>query len=154
MCVTILHKTKCGVLYLFSSFMLYRKAVILVICFRCWRCHDGWRFICCELQKWRFFFFFLIYYSPEGFWLLHPLMPAVNLLNLMLVTMLQTVFENTLMEHHVALPPGSMGKISYIAPAGQYSLQVSRYHTKAYCFSASLPVHFTQFYLTPFSLFL
>ncbi|KAG2607757.1 hypothetical protein PVAP13_4NG271200 [Panicum virgatum] len=34
-----------------------------------------------------------------------------------------TVFENTLMEHHVALPPGSMGKISYIAPAGQYSLQ-------------------------------
>ncbi|CAN6163191.1 unnamed protein product [Urochloa humidicola] len=34
-----------------------------------------------------------------------------------------TVFENTLMQHHVALPPGSMGKISYIAPAGQYSLQ-------------------------------
>uniref|UniRef100_A0ACD6ANV3 Uncharacterized protein n=1 Tax=Avena sativa TaxID=4498 RepID=A0ACD6ANV3_AVESA len=34
-----------------------------------------------------------------------------------------TVFENTLMKHHVALPPGSMGKISYIAPAGQYSLQ-------------------------------
>ena len=31
--MTILHKTKCGVLYLFSSFMLYRKAVILVICF-------------------------------------------------------------------------------------------------------------------------
>ncbi|XP_020243433.1 V-type proton ATPase catalytic subunit A-like [Asparagus officinalis] len=36
-----------------------------------------------------------------------------------------TVFENTLMQHHVALPPGSMGKISHIAPAGQYSLQVS-----------------------------
>ncbi|ONK61213.1 uncharacterized protein A4U43_C08F27390 [Asparagus officinalis] len=34
-----------------------------------------------------------------------------------------TVFENTLMQHHVALPPGSMGKISHIAPAGQYSLQ-------------------------------
>nr|CAB3471079.1 unnamed protein product [Digitaria exilis] len=34
-----------------------------------------------------------------------------------------TVFENTLMQHHVALPPGSMGKISYIAPAGQYSIQ-------------------------------
>ncbi|XP_062223940.1 V-type proton ATPase catalytic subunit A isoform X2 [Phragmites australis] len=33
------------------------------------------------------------------------------------------VFENTLMQHHVALPPGSMGKVSYIAPAGQYSLQ-------------------------------
>ncbi|PWZ52937.1 V-type proton ATPase catalytic subunit A [Zea mays] len=29
------------------------------------------------------------------------------------------VFENTLMQHHVALPPGSMRKISYIAPAGQ-----------------------------------
>ncbi|KAM0904600.1 hypothetical protein ACQ4PT_017921 [Festuca glaucescens] len=34
-----------------------------------------------------------------------------------------TVFENTLMKHHVALPPGAMGKISYIAPAGEYSLQ-------------------------------
>ncbi|GJN19136.1 hypothetical protein PR202_gb06376 [Eleusine coracana subsp. coracana] len=34
-----------------------------------------------------------------------------------------TVFENTLMQHHVALPPGAMGKVSYIAPAGQYSLQ-------------------------------
>ena len=29
------------------------------------------------------------------------------------------------MQHHVALPPGSMGKVSYIAQAGQYSLQVS-----------------------------
>jgi len=37
---------------------------------------------------------------------------------------LQIVFENTLMQHHVALPPGSMGKISYIAPPGQYSLKV------------------------------
>lgn len=27
------------------------------------------------------------------------------------------------MQHHVALPPGSMGKVTYIAPAGQYSLQ-------------------------------
>ncbi|KAL6839171.1 hypothetical protein ACP4OV_031062 [Aristida adscensionis] len=36
---------------------------------------------------------------------------------------LGTVFENTLMQHHVALLPGSMGKISCIAPAGQYSLQ-------------------------------
>ncbi|RZR94984.1 hypothetical protein BHM03_00023759 [Ensete ventricosum] len=36
-----------------------------------------------------------------------------------------TVFENTLMKHHVALPPGSMGKISYVAPAGQYNLNVS-----------------------------
>ncbi|KAH7664759.1 H(+)-transporting two-sector ATPase protein [Dioscorea alata] len=34
-----------------------------------------------------------------------------------------TVFENTLMQHHVALPPGSMGKVTYIAPAGQYSLK-------------------------------
>ena len=37
---------------------------------------------------------------------------------------IQIVHENTLMQHHVALPPGSMGKISYIAPAGQYSLKV------------------------------
>lgn len=34
-----------------------------------------------------------------------------------------TVFENSLMQHHVALPPDAMGKITYIAPPGQYSLQ-------------------------------
>ncbi|KAL4271252.1 hypothetical protein GQ457_13G018740 [Hibiscus cannabinus] len=34
-----------------------------------------------------------------------------------------TVFENSLMEHHVALPPDAMGKITYIAPPGQYSLK-------------------------------
>ncbi|KAK3004336.1 hypothetical protein RJ639_018560 [Escallonia herrerae] len=34
-----------------------------------------------------------------------------------------TVYENSLMQHHVALPPDSMGKITYIAPAGQYSLK-------------------------------
>ncbi|KAE9468080.1 hypothetical protein C3L33_00028, partial [Rhododendron williamsianum] len=34
-----------------------------------------------------------------------------------------TVFENSLMEHRVALPPDAMGKITYIAPAGQYSLK-------------------------------
>ena len=28
------------------------------------------------------------------------------------------------MQHHVALPPDAMGKITYIAPAGQYSLKV------------------------------
>uniref|UniRef100_A0A166EQ15 V-type proton ATPase catalytic subunit A n=1 Tax=Daucus carota subsp. sativus TaxID=79200 RepID=A0A166EQ15_DAUCS len=34
-----------------------------------------------------------------------------------------TVFENSLMQHHVALPPDAMGKITYVAPAGQYSLK-------------------------------
>nr|AHA83579.1 V-type proton ATPase subunit A [Hevea brasiliensis] len=34
-----------------------------------------------------------------------------------------TVFENSLMQHHVALPPDAMGKITYIAPPGQYSLK-------------------------------
>lgn len=28
------------------------------------------------------------------------------------------------MQHHVALPPGSMGKITYVAPAGHYSIKV------------------------------
>lgn len=37
---------------------------------------------------------------------------------------MQTVFENTLMKHHVALPPDAMGKITYVAPPGQYSLKV------------------------------
>ncbi|XP_024526644.1 V-type proton ATPase catalytic subunit A [Selaginella moellendorffii] len=33
------------------------------------------------------------------------------------------VHENSLMEHHIALPADAMGKITYIAPHGQYSLQ-------------------------------
>lgn len=37
---------------------------------------------------------------------------------------MQTVFENSLMQHHVALSPDAMGKITYIAPPGQYSLKV------------------------------
>lgn len=37
---------------------------------------------------------------------------------------MQSVFENSLMQHHVALPPDAMGKITYIAPHGQYSLKV------------------------------
>ena len=40
---------------------------------------------------------------------------------------MQTVFENTLMTHRVALPPDAMGKITYLAPAGQYSLKVCVY---------------------------
>ena len=28
------------------------------------------------------------------------------------------------MQHHIALPPDAMGKITYIAPPGQYSLKV------------------------------
>lgn len=38
---------------------------------------------------------------------------------------LQTVFENSLIEHHLGLPPGAMGKITYIAPEGEYSIEVS-----------------------------
>lgn len=30
------------------------------------------------------------------------------------------------MQHHVALPPDAMGKITYVAPAGQYSLKVGQ----------------------------
>jgi hypothetical protein len=37
---------------------------------------------------------------------------------------MQTVFENSLMQHHVALPPDAMGKITFIASPGQYSLKV------------------------------
>ncbi|KAJ8770229.1 hypothetical protein K2173_011765 [Erythroxylum novogranatense] len=36
-----------------------------------------------------------------------------------------TVFENSLMQHLVALPLDAMGKITYIAPPGQYSLKDS-----------------------------
>jgi vacuolar-type H+-ATPase catalytic subunit A/Vma1 len=38
--------------------------------------------------------------------------------------LLQTVYENSLIEHHIGLPPSSMGKITYIALEGQYTLQV------------------------------
>jgi len=50
---------------------------------------------------------------------------SVCFLNLVNYLPLQTVFENTLMQHHIALPPDAMGKITYIAPAGQYSITVS-----------------------------
>lgn len=40
---------------------------------------------------------------------------------------LQTVFENTLVQHHVGLPPDAMGKVTYVAPPGQYSLKVRIY---------------------------
>nr|GMC52009.1 V-type proton ATPase catalytic subunit A [Ipomoea batatas] len=33
------------------------------------------------------------------------------------------VIENSLMQHHVTLPPDAMGKITYIAPSGHYSLK-------------------------------
>nr|GEU31051.1 V-type proton ATPase catalytic subunit A [Tanacetum cinerariifolium] len=35
----------------------------------------------------------------------------------------QTVFENSLVEHHVVLLPDSMGKVTYVVPAGHYSLK-------------------------------
>lgn len=34
-----------------------------------------------------------------------------------------TVFENSLMEHRIAVPPGAMGKVTYIAPPGHYTIQ-------------------------------
>lgn len=33
------------------------------------------------------------------------------------------VHENSLMDHRLMLPPGAKGRISYIAPAGQYSIE-------------------------------
>ena len=40
----------------------------------------------------------------------------------------QTVFENSLMTHHIAVPPGAMGKVTYVAPAGQYSIKVGTFY--------------------------
>lgn len=36
----------------------------------------------------------------------------------------QSVFENSLMTQKMCAPPKAMGKVTYIAPAGQYSLKV------------------------------
>lgn len=33
-----------------------------------------------------------------------------------------TVQENSLLEHRMMLPPGARGNVTYIAPAGEYSL--------------------------------
>eukprot|EP00211_Chloroparvula_japonica_P017157 CAMPEP_0119135030 /NCGR_PEP_ID=MMETSP1310-20130426/18495_1 /TAXON_ID=464262 /ORGANISM="Genus nov. species nov., Strain RCC2339" /LENGTH=299 /DNA_ID=CAMNT_0007125879 /DNA_START=1 /DNA_END=896 /DNA_ORIENTATION=+ len=33
-----------------------------------------------------------------------------------------TVFENSLLKHYCMLPPGAMGKVTYVAPAGHYSV--------------------------------
>lgn len=32
------------------------------------------------------------------------------------------VFENSLVEHRIMLPPGARGNITYIAPAGHYNI--------------------------------
>lgn len=61
------------------------------------------------------FFFFFPFWNKKLF--------SFILLLALFFTM-QTVFENSLMQHHVALPPDAMGKITYIAPAGEYSLKV------------------------------
>eukprot|EP00850_Spirogloea_muscicola_P013044 SM000087S23326 [mRNA] locus=s87:55428:61275:+ [translate_table: standard] len=34
-----------------------------------------------------------------------------------------TVNENSLVQHRICVPPGSMGKISYVAPAGEYTIE-------------------------------
>jgi len=34
-----------------------------------------------------------------------------------------TVQENSLLEHRMMLPPGARGNVTYIAPAGEYSLE-------------------------------
>ena len=34
-----------------------------------------------------------------------------------------TVQENSLIEHKIMLPPGARGNVTYIAPAGEYSLE-------------------------------
>ncbi len=47
--------------------------------------------------------------------------------------LLQTVYENSLIEHHIGLPPFSMGKITYIAPEGQYTLQVQLWTQNVKC---------------------
>ena len=34
-----------------------------------------------------------------------------------------TVQENSLIEHKIMLPPGARGNVTYVAPAGEYSLE-------------------------------
>ncbi|KAJ8770886.1 hypothetical protein K2173_021801 [Erythroxylum novogranatense] len=43
-----------------------------------------------------------------------------------------TVFDNSLMQHLIAFHPDTMGKITYIAPPGQYSLKHSNSDTVVY----------------------
>ncbi|CAM6126749.1 unnamed protein product [Calypogeia fissa] len=32
------------------------------------------------------------------------------------------VYENSLMEHHIGVPPGAIGKVTYVAPPGEYTI--------------------------------
>lgn len=34
-----------------------------------------------------------------------------------------TVHENSLIDHRICVPPGAKGNVTYIAPAGEYSLE-------------------------------
>ena len=34
-----------------------------------------------------------------------------------------TIQENSLVEHRMMVPPGARGKVTYLAPAGEYSLE-------------------------------
>lgn len=88
-----------------------------------WRWYSHWwRLVCCKFcsielldlcSLWRILYYLsmIIFFRVES-----------N--SRMAFFALQTVFENSLMEHHVALPPDAMGKITYVAPPGQYSLKV------------------------------
>ena len=42
----------------------------------------------------------------------------------MVMVFLQTIKENNLVEHRVMLPPGNHGRVTKIAPAGEYTIQV------------------------------
>lgn len=57
--------------------------------------------------------------KQDGTWI-----TSISFLKINTLASMQTVFENSLIQHHVALPPDAMGKITYIAPPGQYSLKV------------------------------
>ena len=82
---------------------------------------NRWRLVCCELSRINPFFFFvkeLFKLVLESVHFLVLLSPSNDIFPM------QTVFENSLMQHHVALPPDAMGKITFIASPGQYSLKV------------------------------
>ena len=57
-----------------------------------------------------------------------------------------TVQENTLIEHKIALPPKAAGTITFMAPAGEYQLEVNVQCTRTYmgisaCTLASVHIH-------------
>lgn len=113
----------------FDFFVVWCAQILFYLLIFRWGRSSNWRrLICCK-------FISIEIYSivvPYGKYLSFHFCIKIYLSLLHGYLLMQTVFENTLMQHHVALPPDAMGKVTYVASPGQYSLKVY-YLTFIFC---------------------